>query len=634
MLSIDQIAKANSGHPGIALGAAPILFSLFQNHISISKKNTSWINRDRFVLSAGHGSSLLYANSHLLSLGLSNEDLQNFRSLNSKTPGHPEYNLEHGIEATTGPLGQGLAMAVGMAIAEEHLSAVFNREDFNIIDHYTYVLVGDGCLQEGISEEALSLAGHLGLKKLIILHDSNDIQLDGKVSLTSSVDLKKRIESLNISYYYVEDGNDTTQINKAIKKAKKGNKPSFIEIKTKIGEGSLVEGTNKIHGNPPTKEDLEHIRKYYNWDYAPFTVLDEVEKEYKRIVKAGNKECFNWTKMFSLYSSKYPEQASKFVSYSKKIDVDLNLVSSLLPEKADATRNSFGIVLDKLSDIYPNIIGGSADLTASTKAKGRDGDFSITNRLGRNINFGVREHAMGAITNGITLHGGLVAFCAGFFVFSDYLKPAIRLAAMMNIPSLFIFSHDSIAVGEDGPTHEPIEQLTALRSIPNLCVFRPADAKETFYSLKVALASRNNPSVIVTTRQNVPYLKQTNYNDFLDGGYLLTEGDGEYLIITSGSETATCLQVVSKTKLKGDVFVLPSISLLEKSNVSEKIYSYPNLIIGVEMGDATHLYKFADIVLDINTFGRSGKYQDVIASFRFDADSLVEDINEILDTLE
>jgi transketolase len=498
------INKANSGHPGIVLGAAPMMHALYTNHLNIDVKNPKWINRDRFVLSAGHGSILQYAINHLSGFKISLEDIKNFRQPGN-TPGHPEYGHTDGIEVTSGPLGQGIANAVGMAIAEAHLAAKFNKDGINIIDHNTYALLGDGDLQEGVAMEAMSLAGHLGLNKLIVLFDSNDIQLDGAVNLAFSENHELKMKSIGWNYLKVEDGNDLDKINSAIKRAKKQkDKPSFIEIKTVIGYGASDQGTSKVHGAPLGLEETEKLRKTLNWNYGLFEVPEDVYEYYKKTVfNRGKRNSKKWSKLYSEYKTNFPKQYEELEKYYKDVNVDLDNFKEIVTNKDDATRNVSGKIINKLSQIYPNLIGGSADLTASTKAKGSDGDFSKEHREGRNINIGVREHAMGAIINGIVLHGGLKSFGGAFFVFSDYMKPAIRLAALMNIPSIFVFSHDSIAVGEDGPTHQPIEQLVGLRAIPNLNVIRPADARETMFAWKTAIESKGSPTVIVLTRQTV-----------------------------------------------------------------------------------------------------------------------------------
>jgi transketolase len=631
ILGVEEINKANSGHPGIVLGSAPILYSLYKYHMNFSVSKYDFINRDRFILSAGHGSALLYALNSLLGYAITNDDLKQFRQFGSKTAGHPERNLKMGIEATTGPLGQGVGMAVGLAIAETHLAAKFNKENLELINHYTYCLVGDGDLQEGVSLESFSLAGHLKLGKLIFLYDSNDIQLDGPVGLASSENIKDKFTSLGFSYHLVSDGTNIDEINKTITLAKNiTDQPSIIEIKTIIGNGSLLQGTNAVHGAPLKEEDIVQLKEKLQSDLKEFEVLPEVQEEFSKISKKAHRSYSKWKKVQVEYELNYKEDYDLFLSYFDQQTIDLNLVDELFAKKDDSTRNSFGIALNKLSKIYPNIIGGSADLTSSTKAKGADGDYSATNRLGRNINFGVREHAMGSISNGISLHGGLKAFCSGFFVFSDYLKPAIRLAALMGVPTVFVFSHDSIAVGEDGPTHQPIEQITGLRAIPNLNVMRPADAKETFYSVKWAFESKNVPSVILTTRQNVKYLEETNYQGFLHGAYFIKEVlDSSISIWSSGSELYKAIELYNIFLEEISIISVPSFYLLEK-NKKYKLsgnYSKGRTNIGIEMDDATHYYKYVDYLIAIHSFGLSGKYNEVEKHFGFDLDSLVSTVS-------
>ncbi|MCR3906076.1 MAG: transketolase, partial [Tenericutes bacterium] len=449
-LGVDAVNKANSGHPGIVLGAAPMAYTLFTEHLNVNIKNTQWINRDRFILSAGHGSMLLYALNHLSGYKISIDDLKNFRHAGN-TPGHPEYGHTDGVETTSGPLGQGISNAVGMAIAETHLAARFNKEQFNLIDHYTYVLCGDGDLQEGVAMESMSLAGHLGLGKLIVLFDSNDIQLDGEVSMAYSEEHKKKFEAMGWQYIYVEDGNDLKTINKAINRAKKdSNKPTLIEIKTIIGYGTSVSGTSQVHGSPIGEEEAVKLRKTLNWKYEPFEVSEDVYEHFrKKVLLRGQRAYRRWNKMANDYQEQFPKEYGLFEAFiNSDIEINTNDYKEITNTPKDATRNISGKMINKLSDKYLNLIGGSADLTVSTKAKGADGHYSKENRLARNINFGVREHAMGAIVNGMVLHGGLKVFGGAFFVFSDYMRPAIRLSAIMQIPSIFVFSHDSIGVGE------------------------------------------------------------------------------------------------------------------------------------------------------------------------------------------
>ncbi|VEU82988.1 transketolase [Acholeplasma hippikon] len=625
-LGVDAINAANSGHPGIVIGAAPMAHTLFTKHLNIYPKNKSWINRDRFVLSAGHGSALLYALNHLSGYKISLADLKNFRNYPGITPGHPEYGHTEGVEATTGPLGQGISNAVGMAIAEAHLAAKFNQEGFNIIDHYTYVLCGDGDLQEGVALEAISLAGHLGLGKLIVLYDSNDIQLDGKTSLAISDDVKKKFEAQGWQYIKVNDGEDIAKVNQAIIKAKKElNKPTIIEVKTIIGRGTSNEGTSKVHGSPIGEAEASKLREKLGYTYAPFEVAKEVYSLYKSKVFNRGKKAFNeWEKMFASYEVAFPALAKEFKQYLSG-EFNLDFSSLVFAEGSkDATRNMLGKALDLASKLNGNIIGGSADLTSSTKAKGADGNFLKDSYIGRNINFGVREHAMGAVVNGINLHGGLRSFSGAFFVFSDYMKPTLRLAAMMHLPSLFIFSHDSVAVGEDGPTHEPIEQLVGLRSIPNLGVIRPADGTETISALEIALSRKNKPTAIITSRQNVRNLATTSKEGVAKGAYIVDKENVKLdgILLAAGSEVELAIETKAILKEKGYDIRVVSMPSHDEFLDQDKAYQMSILPKGVktlaiEMGSSYSWYRFTEHVMGIDTYGLSAAQNKVVEHFGF-----------------
>lgn len=639
LLGVDAINVANSGHPGIVIDAAPMAHTLFTKHLTIYPKQTSWINRDRFVLSAGHGSMLLYALNHLSGYKITIEDLKKFRDYPGITPGHPEYGLTDGVETTAGPLGQGISNAVGMAIAETHLSERFNREGYSIIDHYTYVICGDGDLQEGVAMEAMSLAGHLGLGKLIVLFDSNDIQLDGETKLATSDDIKKKLEAMNWHYLKVNDGDDIVAINKAIQKAKKVlDKPTIIEVKTIIGKGTTIAGTHKVHGAAIGEEEANNLRNYLGYTYAPFEVDEEVYKLYKSKVYNRGKRAYNaWIQMFKDYEVQYPELAKLFKEFvSGKLNVDFSSLK-FEPGSKDATRNMLGKGLDLLSKQNLNIIGGSADLTSSTKAKGLDGNFLKHNRLGRNINFGVREHAMGSIVNGMNLHGGLKAFSGGFFVFSDYMKPPVRLAAMMHLPSVFIFSHDSVAVGEDGPTHQPIEQLISLRSVPNLNVIRPADGNETLAALEIAFSSKKEATAIITTRQNVTNLATTSKEGVMKGAYVVAKEDKKLdaILLAAGSEVSLAVETKEYLKTKGiDVRVVSMPShhafLLQDEAYQRMILPANVKTLAVEMGSTYSWYRFTPYVYGIDTFGISASVNKVVKHFGFTKDQIAEKLISIL----
>jgi transketolase len=632
-LGVDAINKSNSGHPGIVIGAAPIAHTLFTKHMNIYPKMSNWINRDRFILSAGHGSMLLYALNHLSGYKVSIEDLKNFRNYPGNTPGHPEFGHTDGVETTSGPLGQGISNAVGMAIAEAHLAKRFNTDAYKLIHHYTYVLVGDGDLQEGVALEAISLAGHLGLGKLIVLYDSNDIQLDGETKLAISEDVKKKFEAQNWHYLKVSDGDDLDSVHRAINRAKKvTDKPTIIEVKTIIGKGTSLAGTSKVHGAPIGQAERDLLASKLAYTYAPFEVDQAVYQHYKlRVFNRGKRQYNQWFKMLKDYKESHPDQYNLFKQFvDGNVKIDLSSLE-YKPGSTEATRNVLGKALALASTQNLNIIGGSADLTSSTKAKGNDGHFSGSNLLSRNINFGVREHAMGAVVNGITLHGGLKAFSGAFFVFSDYMKPPVRLAAMMKIPSVFIFSHDSVAVGEDGPTHEPIEQLIGLRSIPDLNVIRPADANETKAALEIAFESKDSATVIVTTRQNVLNLEHTNKAGVLKGAYIVSQEtenlDG--ILLASGSEVGLAYEAKQLLKEKGlDIRVVSMPShhafLLQNEAYRSKILPANVKTLAVEMGSSYSWYRFTQNVYTIDTFGVSANLDVVLDHFGFRKENVAE----------
>mgnify|MGYP003803661993 CR=1 FL=1 len=632
-LAIDMINKANSGHPGIVLDAAPIMYSLFQYHLDGDPKNPDWFNRDRFILSAGHGSALLYSTLFLAGYDIPFGEIQKFRQLGSMTPGHPEYRHTPGVEATTGPLGQGIGMAVGMALAEAYLGATFNRPGFPVVNHDTYTLCGDGDLQEGVAMEALSLAGHLRLNKLTVLFDSNDIQLDGPTSKATSDDIKAKMESMGFFYQKVESSDDVIGLSIAIEKGRQSDKPSFIEIKGIIGEGSAKQGTSAVHGSPIGVEDALRMKLEAGYSLEDFCVLDTSTADFSdKFIKRGQTEKKVWDAMITEYAGKYPEEYKQLTSIMNG-ECDLEFVKNIgLLENGqkEATRKSIGRLLKTYQENNQALIGGSADLTPSTQVKGINGDFSIENRTGRNINFGVREHAMGAIVNGLTLHG-LRGFSGGFFVFSDYMKPAIRLGAIMGIPSLFIFTHDSIAVGEDGPTHEPVEQLAAFRSTPNLLVLRPADANETAYAMHLAMETMDRPTVIILTRQDLTVAIQSDYLDFKKGAYIASDiKDYTGIIIASGSELGLAMEAQEKLYKEHQIPVrvvsMPSMEtfLGQSEAYQNQILSLPiDKRLAIEMGASGLWYRFAGNVVGIDTFGASGKAADVLKHFGFTADDIV-----------
>jgi transketolase len=631
-LGLDMINKANSGHPGIVLGAANTVYELYTKHLIANPDKPDWFNRDRFFLAAGHGSALLYALLHLAGYDLKINDLKDFRQLNSKTPGHPEYRHTPGVDSTTGPLGQGLSMAVGNALAESYLSAVFNKDDCEVVNHYTYVLCGDGDLQEGISMESMAIAGRLGLSKLIVLFDSNDIQLDGPISLATSDDIKQKVLSMNWSYQLIEEPNDSKSLNKAIEKAKISDKPSFIEVKSIIGYGSSNAGSSKTHGSPIGKDETDRMRKEFNYEHSEFDVPQSAYQDFlNTFVSRGFDNYQKWEVRLKDYQERYPINYKELMDIiNGDINIDFETVIPQVLEAKEATRVTIGKVIEKLSSYSKAMIGGSADLTSSTKVKGINGDFDITNRLGRNINFGVREHAMAGLVNGMALHN-LKAFCGGFLIFSDYMKPAMRISALMKVPSIYIFTHDSIAVGEDGPTHEPIEQLSMFRAMPDINVFRPANANEVRHAFRFALESKNLPSVLVLTRQNVITDYQISYEDFCKGAFIVKdEVNYEKIIIATGSEVNLAIEsakeLATKHNLKVRVVSMPSMELFlnQSQEFQQSILPENKEVICVEMGSRQPWYRFGKKVYGIDEFGRSGNGQDVMDYFGFNVKNLVE----------
>lgn len=630
MLSVDAIQKANSGHPGLPLGAAPMAYELWANHMTHNPKNPKFFNRDRFVLSAGHGSMLLYSLLHLFGYGLDIEDIKNFRQLNSKTPGHPEYGHTQGVETTTGPLGQGIANAVGMAIAESMLAARFNKEGFNIVDHYTYVIAGDGCMMEGIESEAASLAGTLKLGKLIVLYDSNNISIEGNTDIAFTEDVAARHKAQGWDVQFVKDGTDLAEIDKAIQAAKAvTDKPSLIVVKTQIGYGSPLAGTADCHGAPLGEENVKKTREALGWDYPPFEVPQEVYEHFRQLAKRGEEAEAQWNKLVEQYKEKYPQDYEEFVKTIENKIPNLENIQSLweFADKPDATRNSSGVVLNKLADILPNLVGGSADLAPSTKTYLKNkGSYSAANRSGRNLHYGVREHAMAAISNGIYLHGGFNVFCSTFFVFSDYMKNAMRLSALMNIPVIYVLTHDSIGVGEDGPTHQPIEQLISLRAVPNLKVFRPADAQETAAAYVSAL-SGTSPTAIILSRQNLPQVCKDG-RKALKGGYVLSDCDGQpdVILIASGSEIEVVLKAQALLKeegVKARVVSMPCMEVFDAQSQEYKESVLPSSVrarVAVEAGSSYSWHKYTGLdgkVVGIDCFGASAPANKLFELYGF-----------------
>ncbi|TJX68944.1 transketolase [Soehngenia saccharolytica] len=644
MLAVEAVEKAKSGHPGMPLGAAPMAYTLWAKVMNHNGKNPYWINRDRFVLSAGHGSMLLYSLLHLFDYGLTIDDLKNFRQLDSLTPGHPEYGHTKGVEATTGPLGQGISMAVGMAMAEAHLSKIFNRDKYNVIDHYTYVIAGDGDLMEGVSNEASSLAGTLKLGKLIVLYDSNSISIEGSTKIAFTENVRKRYEALGWETLYVEDGNDIAAIEKAILQAKKNlSQPTLIEIRTHIGYGTEKEDSASAHGEPLGEHNIEVLKKNLNWNYQPFEVPEEVKNHLKEVCdNLANKEK-EWNEMYKKYMDDYPELAKELKAWFNK-DIPIDYLDSddfWSFEKDLSTREASGILINRLADVIPNFIGGSADLAPSTKTymKNRK-DFSHEDYTGSNIHFGVREHAMGAILNGLSLHGGVRPFGATFFVFSDYMKPAMRLSSMMKQPVTYVLTHDSIGVGEDGPTHQPIEQLTVFRAQPNFIAFRPCDARETAAGWYTAIKSTETPVGLVLSRQTLPLLNGTG-KDALKGGYILRKETKKLklILMASGSEVNLIYKASELLEEKGigtRVVSMPSFELFEMQEDDYKEKVLPSNVrarIAVEAGSSLSWYKYVGLdgrVISIDSFGASAPADKLFDKFGLNIENIVEKALELV----
>ena len=646
VLSADAVQKANSGHPGLPLGAAAIGYELWANHMNHNPKNPNWENRDRFVLSGGHGSTLLYSLLHLFGYGLTLDDLKNFRQWGSKTPGHPEYGVTTGVEASTGPLGAGMAMAVGMAMAETHLAATFNKEGYPVVDHYTYVLGGDGCMMEGINYEAFSLAGTLKLNKLIVLYDSNKISIEGNTDIAFTEDVPARFKAMGFKVLEVKDGNDISEIGKAIEEAKEDKeRPSFIKINTKIGFGSPKEGSADVHGAPLGADNIIAMKKTLGWpSEEPFFVPDEVYENYKAKAENLAKKEEEWNKLFKDYCEKFPEMKTLWDEYKDETKADKLLDDEdfwSYDEKADATRNLSGKVLNKLSAKLPTLFGGSADLAPSNKSYVNGaGDYSAENYAGRNVHFGVRELAMTGIGNGLVLHG-LKAYVSTFFVFSDYVKPMARLASLMEIPLTFILTHDSIGVGEDGPTHEPIEQLAEFRAMPNFNVFRPADATETIAAWYSAVTSKETPTALVLTRQNLPQLAGSS-KEALKGGYVVADSSKETpdaIIIASGSEVSLSIEakeVLAKEGVDVRVVSMPCMDIFEKQSLEYKEKVLPKAVRARVAVEALSEYGWGKYVgLDgktvcLDRFGASAPAGVLFKEFGFTVDNVVKAVKEVI----
>jgi len=647
VLSADGVQKANSGHPGLPLGAAATAYELWAKHMKHNPANPKWPNRDRFILSGGHGSMLLYSLLHLFGYGLTIEDLRQFRQDNSLTPGHPEYGHTVGVEATTGPLGAGMAMAVGMAMGEAHLAAKFNKEGYPIVDHYTFVLGGDGCMMEGITYEAMSLAGTLGLGKLIVLYDSNKISIEGDTDIAFTEDVRKRFEAFGFQTLVVEDGNNLEEIGAAIEAAKADlTRPSMITIKTKIGYGSPKEGKASAHGEPLGEDNVRAMKENLGWpSQEPFYVPEEVYAHYKALVQEKAKDEEDWNKLFEKYCAEFPDMKelwNKYHDENAAKDLINNEAFWAFEDKADATRNLSGKTINKLKNYLPNLIGGAADLAPSTKTYMSDmGDFSSKDYSGRNLHFGVRELAMAGIGNGLMLHGGLRAYVSTFFVFSDYVKPMARLSALMGLPLTFVLTHDSIGVGEDGPTHEPIEQLAMLRAMPNFTVYRPADATECAAAWYYAATSTKTPTALVLTRQNLPQLAGSS-KEALKGGYIISDSKKETpdaIIIASGSEVQLGIHAQEELAKEGiDVRVvsMPSMDVFELQSEEYKESVLPKNVrarVAVEAGAEFGWGKYVGLdgtTITMKSFGASAPAGVLFKKFGFTTENVVNAVKSVL----
>lgn len=642
-LCIDGINKAKSGHPGMALGSAPILYTLWTKHLIADPKNPNWINRDRFILSAGHASMLLYAMLHVSGYDLSLEEIKKFRQLNSLTPGHPEYGHTIGVDSGSGPLGQGVAQAVGVAMAEQAIAAQY-EEGEKIMNHYTYVLCGDGCLEEGVTQEAISLAGLQKLNKLILIYDYNNVTLDGPLPMSFNENVAKRFEASGWNCLNVEDGNDINAIDKAISEAKKSkDKPTIIIVKTIIGYGSVNQGTSKVHGSPLGVEDGNKAKKeVYGFDHEDFYIPEEVYKHFEQtFAKRGHEAYEKYNETFKKYAAKHAKDAARFEMLKD------NDVSEYLPKvfpdfvdgSADSTRNSSGKALNAYVLSVPNMIGGSADVAGSVITKLNGGtNFEADNRGGHNVNWGIREFAMACAQNGMLLHGGLRPYVGCFLVFADYMKAAIRMSALSKLPGIFLFSHDSIAVGEDGPTHQPIEQLAMLRSIPNVNVIRPCDERETYAAWYQALASTKTPTALILTRQALPLMKHSSADGLAKGAYVVSKEKEKAVlnIIATGSEVSLAVQ--AQEKLLNDGIDVRVISMPCWELFDAQSEDYKNSVfnveyekrVSIEMLSTFGWAKYAKHNIGIDTFGASGPAKDVISYFGFDVDNIVNKIKDIL----
>lgn len=639
-LGIDMINKAKSGHPGMVLGSAPALYTLFTKELKIFPQESDWFNRDRFVLASGHASSLLYSLLHLSGFDLTMDDLKAFRQWQSRTPGHPEVGITDGVDASSGPLGQGVPTAIGMAMAERFLATRYNQEGYDVVDHFTYALCGDGDMQEGVTYEAASLAGHLALGKLIVLYDSNKVTLDGPLDYSFSEDVKKRFEAMNWQVICVNDGNDTTAILKAIKKGKKEHfKPTLIIVDTIIGYGSQHQGTNKVHGAPLGQEDGKNAKLSYGFDHEDFFVPEEVYEDFNKNVKSRGKRAFNkWKKMMREYKNNYPDLYNE-LSHCVQGEYDFDysqFINNYSMGLSEATRNTSEKIINEIAKQNPTFLSGTADLASSTKTTIYDaGRFSCEDYGGRNLYFGIREFAMVSIMNGMALHKGVKVASGGFLVFSDYFKAALRMSALMKLPIVLPLSHDSIAVGEDGPTHQPVEQLAMMRSMVNVQVLRPADANEMCAAWKIAMKTQDKPTALILTRQNVTNITNAHYEDVCHGAYIVSYEKSQLdgIIIATGSEVELALKAQAKLLEQGQdirVVSMPSMELFEAQTDDYKESILPSNVrkrMAVEMGTDFGWYKYVGLdgcVLSVNTYGTSAPANVVIEKYGFTVENVVQ----------
>ncbi len=645
VLSAEAIQKANSGHPGLPIGSAPMAYTLWSKYLKHNPKNPKWDNRDRFILSAGHASMLEYSLLHMFGYKVSMEDIKNFRQWDSITPGHPEHGLTEGVEATSGPLGQGIAMSVGFAMAEAHLAAQFNKPGYNVVDHYTYALTGDGCLQEGVSGEASSLAGTLKLGKLIVLYDKNDITIEGSIDTAFDEDVKKRYKAYGWQVLEVEDGNeDIKSIEQAIEEAKaEKEKPSLIIVKTQIAYGCPAkQGSASSHGSPLGQENIDAMKKCLGWDHAePFFVPEEVKKHIAELQEVYSAEEAQWNELFSKYSKEYPELAKQYKEYMEPVPASVfDDDFYQFEDKPMATRDTSNMIINRLAAKLPNLMGGSADLGPANKSQMKDREFfSPENRKGTNVHFGIREFAMAAICNGMALHGGIVPYCATFLVFSDYMKGAIRMSALMKLPVTYVLSHDSIGVGEDGATHEPIEHLAALRATPGVYTWRPADGHETAAAYQSAM-SVNAPSAIALSRQNLPLFKETG-KGALKGGYILKDGGAnpDVILIATGSEVELAMNAaeeLGKENISARVVSMPCVELFEEQDAAYRESVLPRSIrarVAVEAATSFGWAKFVGLdggYVTIDHFGASAPAGVLFEKFGFTTKAVVDKAKEVL----